>query len=145
MRTVRRSRWEARVEMTPLIDVVFLLLTFFLYSLVIMIRAEILPMRLTSLSAADQPDPQTLTQDQLYAISIDAEGGLYLNRQAVSLEELEIRLKESLVRGPDQPGTRVFVAMEADGRVDRGPLLLKVIERLHTLGIENVVLVGQKP
>ena len=41
MRPLRRSEHETRVEMMPLIDVVFLLLTFFIYAMVLMVRAEV--------------------------------------------------------------------------------------------------------
>jgi len=42
MRRLIRSNsddWAPRIEMTPLLDVVFLLLTFFIFSLVLMVRA----------------------------------------------------------------------------------------------------------
>ena len=48
MRPLRRSEHETRVEMMPLIDVVFLLLTFFIYAMVLMVRAEVLPVPLES-------------------------------------------------------------------------------------------------
>ena len=37
MLTIRRTQNEARVEIMPLIDVIFLLLTFFIYSMVMML------------------------------------------------------------------------------------------------------------
>ncbi len=37
---IRRPQHEARVEIMPLIDVIFLLLTFFIYAMVLMVRAE---------------------------------------------------------------------------------------------------------
>ena len=40
MRALRRPDFDARIEIMPLIDVVFLLLTFFIYAMVLMIRAE---------------------------------------------------------------------------------------------------------
>ena len=48
MRPLRRTDHDTRVEMMPLIDVGFLLLTFFIYAMVLMVRAEVLPVPLES-------------------------------------------------------------------------------------------------
>ena len=55
MRSIRRHDLAPRVEMMPLIDVVFLLLTFFIYSFVMMVRAEVLPVVLTPLGTGGRP------------------------------------------------------------------------------------------
>jgi biopolymer transport protein ExbD len=55
MRRARRSTaGEVRFEMTPLIDVVFLLLTFFIFALMVMVKADTLDIELPTLSAAGQ-------------------------------------------------------------------------------------------
>src|SRR5690606_8300025 len=46
MRFVRRHDLAPRMEMIPLIDVIFLLLTFFIYSLALMVQAQVLPVAL---------------------------------------------------------------------------------------------------
>lgn len=123
-----------------MIDVIFLLLTFFIYSLAMMINAQVLPVQLTTISAgsgggAAQPG-------QVQAITIDQAGILFFNREAMDMAALEDRLRE-LVRLPEPP--TVYLAMEAQGTTDRGPLLLQVMDRVHGLGISRLVIVGQKP
>ena len=51
MFTIRRTDHEARVEIMPLIDVIFLLLTFFIYAMVLMVRAALLPVEMHGFSS----------------------------------------------------------------------------------------------
>ena len=140
MFTVRRHDLAPRVEMTPLIDVIFLLLTFFIYSLVMMVRAELLPVTLTTLSTGEQAQAA-----EVVAITIDRAGQLYLNRQPVTADQLDEQLKEMVAL--DQP-PKLFIAMEADDKttqtpVDRGPLLIGLIEQVRNNGITDFNIVGE--
>lgn len=135
MRTIRRYDLAPRVEMMPLIDVIFLLLTFFIYSLIVMVRAEVLPVTLTSLGTGKRATPT-----QVQAITIDHQGQFFLNREPISEESLGSRLLE-IAGMADRP--TVYVAMEAQGTTDRGPVLINLIERIRLAGIEDFVVVGQ--
>ncbi len=142
MRLIRRHDLSPRLEMTPLIDVIFLLLTFFIYSLVMMVRAEILPVTLTSVSTGEQGQDADVV-----AITIDKAGAFYLNRRVIQPEELNARLTE-MAGAEAQP--RLFLAMEVDDpdadpaqRVDRGPLLIGLIDRVRRAGIEDFNIVGE--
>lgn len=136
----RRNDLSPRLELTPLIDVVFLLLTFFIYSLVMMIRAEVLPVKLAALTAANAKT--TAVNQTIQAITIDRQGALFFNRERMTLQQLEQRL------GPLASQTakpRLYLAMEDKGAIDRGPLLVNLISRLNAMGITDLVIVGEKP
>ncbi len=140
MLRIRRDEIAPRLEMTPMIDVIFLLLTFFIYSLAMMISAQVLPVTLTTVSAgtgsgAAQPG-------QVQAITIDRQGGLFFNREPVSPTALNTRLR-ALATQPEQP--TLYLAMEAQGTIDRGPMLLQLIDQVRSAGINRFVIVGQKP
>ena len=135
MRTIRRYDLAPRVEMMPLIDVIFLLLTFFIYSLIVMVRAEVLPVTLTSLGTGNRATPT-----QVQAITINHEGQFFLNRELIDEESLGSWLTE-IAGMADRP--TLYVAMEAQGSTDRGPVLINLIERIRTAGIEDFVVVGQ--
>jgi biopolymer transport protein ExbD len=140
MRLIRRSPWEHRLEMTPMIDVIFLLLTFFVYSMVMMIHAEVLPVRLTPVGTGTKPDAGPIPgSGDVQALTISKSGAVFLNRREMSFEELDRRLAE-LAKGPTKP--RVYVAMELAGDTDRGPLLVNLIERLRAAGIYEWNIVG---
>jgi biopolymer transport protein ExbD len=131
--TLRRPQHETRVEIMPLIDVIFLLLTFFIYAMVLMVRAELLPIEMQSFVAGK---PAAVTP--AVTITIDRGGVLYLNRDEVSLEELLPRLEAHRAASPD---TVVYVAAEATGDRDRLPTFLSLYDRLAFAGLD-IRLVG---
>ena len=139
MRRLIRSNpddWAPRIEMTPLLDVVFLLLTFFIFSLVLMVQANVLPVTLPKLSAA-----QPSKDPKIAGITIDADNRIHLNRKPVSDDELRSRLLEF---SKQTPPPAVYVALEAEGAgVDRGPTLVRMIDLLRSSGIENFYVVGE--
>jgi len=134
MRRIRRNDWAPRVEMTAMIDVIFLLLTFFIYCMIMMIRADVLPVRLTPISTGNAATPE-----KIEAITIDKSGSLFFNRQKVAYDELDARLS---ALAKDGSHGRIYVALEAEGASDRGPVLLNMIERLRAAGINDFVFVG---
>jgi biopolymer transport protein ExbD len=143
MRPVRRHDLSPRVEIMPLIDVIFLLLTFFIYSLVTMVRAEILPVQLQALTTGESAKPAVVV-----AVTIDSQGGLYLNRVLIDEAGLEERLGE-IARSEAKP--KLFLALEDSGPaseagtvVDRGPVLIELIERVRRAGIEDFSIVGER-
>lgn len=137
---VRRSNHELRFEMTPLLDVIFLLLTFFIYSLVLMVQAQILPVKLPSVAAG-----QDATQSQVVGITLDAAGKLYLNRKPIDWPELQERMT-LLVDDPNAPN--VYVALEdnpeAPAAADRGPALVRLIDMFRQIGLKNFFIVGRE-
>ena len=135
MRLIRRPDLAPRVEMMPLIDVIFLLITFFIYSLIMMVQAEVLPVELTALATGSAPRGETIQ-----AVTLDKDGQYFFNREQVDLETLEGRL---FAFAEDQDLPTLYVAVEAQGAVDRGPILIDLIERIQVAGIRNFAIVGQ--
>jgi len=152
MRRVRRDSEGVRVEMTPLIDVVFLLIIFFIFSLLVSVRAELLPVQLAPVGTGEAVEPIDLV-----ALTIDAKGDFYLNRDPIEESKLDTWLAEyaeqSLETRP-----RLYVAMQeavslpddesdADSEsqtnvVDRGPMLIALINRLRKAGITDFAFIG---
>ena len=134
MYKIRRHDLAPRVEMLPLIDVIFLLLTFFIYSLIVMVEAKILPVELSSVTAG-----QSSTQKVVNAITIDGDGKLFFNREPVNFEQLD-KILNKMAESPNVGS--LYLALQAKGQTDRGPVLLKVIEKVRTAGITNFTIVG---
>jgi len=161
MRRVRRDDTAARVEMMPLIDVVFLLLTFFIYALMVTVQAEVLPVALAPVGTGEAVEPA-----EIVAITIDAEGDFYFDREPVSQAELDRRLT-ALASQPPADRPQLFVAMEESlagsaapvggeagseaeedagpdrgPAIDRGPLLIRLIARLRAAGLTDFSFIG---
>lgn len=117
-----------------MIDVIFLLLTFFIYCMMIMIRADVLPVRLTPITTGTAATPE-----KIEAITIDKSGSLFFNREKIGYDALDAKLA---AMAKDETHGRIYVALEAEGLSDRGPVLLNMIERLRAAGINDFVFVG---
>ncbi len=135
MRALRRSDNSARLEMTPLIDVVFLLLTFFIFSWFMMVRAEVLPVQILPIAGGQQPNVA-----QMQIIMIDAQGEFVLNRERVSGDQLAERLTQ-MALDPDNPS--LFISVAEQGDLDRAPKLVELLERVRAAGLRNVTVVGR--
>ncbi|MHC4992028.1 MAG: ExbD/TolR family protein [Planctomycetota bacterium] len=133
MRPLRRAQYETRVEIMPLIDVIFLLLTFFIYAMVLMVRAELLPVEMHAFASGE---PARLPP--AIAITIDRNGTLFFNREQIAMTTVLERLKA--VKAAD-PETVIYVAAEATGTLDRLPTFLNLYDQLAHAGL-NIKLVG---
>ena len=113
-----RSGYEAkkaRVEMLPLIDVVFLLLIFFLVATKFAEEERELDIVLPE---ASQAQPLISRPRELF-VNIDAEGRFFVSGRNLSLDELQIVLTRARVNNPD----RASVVIRADERARVKPLV----------------------
>ena len=116
---------KARVEMLPLIDVVFLLLVFFIYAMVSMVIHRGLKVDLPSAGTA------SMEQEDYISITIDADNKLYLNGDPAQAEGLAGRVQ--LLRGTS--AKPVFI--DGDQKADLG-LAIELLDDLKGAGIEEV-------
>lgn len=107
--------------MLPLIDVVFLLLVFFIYAMVSMVVHHGLKVDLPSAGSV------SLEQEDYIAITIDADNHLFLNDEPVGADGLAARVKAL--------GKPVFI--NGDRKADLG-LAIELLDDLKQAGIEEV-------
>ncbi|MAJ47238.1 MAG: hypothetical protein CBC35_08285 [Planctomycetes bacterium TMED75] len=132
---IRRSNHEFRVELTPMIDVIFLLLVFFIYAMVLMVRVDLVPMELQSFQTGEPAEPAPAA-----TISIDLDGNIFLDRTPIDLDELANSVKERTII---DPATVVYLAVaEGPSKTDRAPVLQDVWDRLRPTGV-TINLVGR--
>lgn len=127
---MRRRKVRARVEMLPLMDVVFLLLVFFIYSMMAMAVHRALPLNLPSSNSAE------LDRSVNLALSVTADGDLYLDKIALGPDALVARLREENGRsGEDGVSLQVF----ADGELSYQELY-KVLDLIKASGVTKITL-----
>lgn len=117
--------------MTPLIDVVFLLLTFFLFAMMVMVRVDILGVRLPTISSGSPAQERSVI-----AITLDAQGAASVDGESLNLDEIVAMVRQ---RRDETPETLVFVAADEDCNAGA---LLGVLDRLAFEGIADVSIVG---
>ncbi len=134
MPRVRRTDDAARLEIMPLLDVVFLLLTFFIYSFVVMIRADALSVDLAPVTTGSRPAGEVAE-----VLTIDADGALRYDGRTLDDAALDTLLAD-LAADPAQP--TLYLTLTENGNVDRAPLLWQLDERVRRAGLERYVKVG---
>lgn len=116
----------------PLLDVVFLLLTFFAFALLLMVQARVLDVNLpvveAGVSAGNAPEP--------IVVSITAEGTLAVDRQAVDDASLVERLHAKR-DAADEP----TLLLEVDVGAPSGRLI-EVVQTLRGAGFERFGVLG---
>ena len=115
-----------RIEMLPLIDVVFLLLVFFIYAMLSMAVHRGLPVLL--------PTSSTVKIDKklVLSVSIKSDGTIYIDKHQVALENLAETLKVRALNETD-PGVLLFADRDISYQK-----LFKVLDQIQTAGIQRI-------
>ncbi len=117
---------KARVEMLPLIDVVFLLLVFFIYAFISMAVHHGIAVDLPKVGQAN------LQNNDHIAITIDAENQIFVNKTAVEKSELIAEIESLLSADSETP---IFI--NGDNSADLGKAI-QILELLQNAGIQKV-------
>ncbi len=124
------------VNLTPLIDVVFLLLIFFMVSTTFDREAE-LKIQLPEAAGDERERP-----DEPVEITIDAQGRYYVNRQEVvntRLETLKTAIEKAQAGRKDPP-----LIISADARTPH-QAVIRAMDATRQLGIVHITFAAKRP
>ena len=76
------------INILPMIDVIFAILTFFIISSLYLIKLETIPLNLPSASTS------SISKDELINVSISNDEKIFLNSKEIGLEKLNQKLQE---------------------------------------------------
>jgi len=92
MRAFRKRPWAGlTVDMTPLIDVVFLIIIFF----IILINFSEMHLHNVRLPKADEAHPSRVTEDAKVTITVKGRDVIFLERQKLQVRDLSALLRKS--------------------------------------------------
>ncbi len=124
---------EARIEIIPLIDIMFFLLASFMLVSLSMVNLRSVKVNLPTATTAT---PET--KKEFLDISVDKAGSDYLEKKRVADDELSRRLAAALRANPN---LRVFISGDRDAR--HGDII-HVLDLVRAAGIEKVAFeIGQ--
>ncbi|MEO1375432.1 MAG: biopolymer transporter ExbD [Cyanobacteria bacterium J06635_10] len=113
MRLPDEADVPAQINIVPMIDVIFAILTFFVMSTLFLTRQEGLPVNLPQASSAKRA-----TQPAKVTLTVDKAGKLFLNKEPITLDKLEAGVKAKVK--PEQP---LMVILNADEGVNHGKIV----------------------
>ncbi len=123
----RLESTEARIEIIPLIDIMFFLLAAFMLVSLSMVRLQSVPVNLPGAATAS-PD----SGKDLMNLSVDASGGLFLDQTPMGANELSVKLAEEK---KSHPTVRILIRGDQSAR--HGDIL-KALDLVRLAGIERV-------
>ena len=128
MKITLRNKKRARIEMLPMIDIVFLLLVFFIYAMLSMAVHRGLPVNL--------PASKTVKTDKklILAVTVKADGSVFVDKEPVSLDRLTTLLQVKTT-GQERPGVLLF----ADRSLPYQSLF-EVLDRIRQAGLNRISL-----
>lgn len=119
---------KARIEMLPLIDIVFLLLVFFIYAMLSMAVHRGLPVELPLSSTAE------IDKKLILSITVKADQTIYVDKEQVALADLN-QVLQSKAAGAQEPGVLVF----AD-RALPYQIIYHVLDKIRQAGLSRISL-----
>ncbi|MBD2019534.1 biopolymer transporter ExbD [Leptolyngbya sp. FACHB-36] len=122
-----------QINIVPMIDVIFAILTFFVMSSLYLTQSAGLPVNLPNAATAEQQP-----QSQI-SVTIDAKGQLSLNRQPAEVGDLKTR-----VRALMGANAQALVVVNADERVSHGRVIT-VMDQLRTIPGVRLAIAAQRP
>lgn len=124
---------SAQINIVPMIDVIFAILTFFIISTLFLTRSEGLPVNLPEAQTAE-----SRPQDKI-VITIDDAGQISLNQEPIQFEELAVGVEK--LKGD---GAEALVTINADERVYHG-VVVAVMDELRTIEGARLGIATQRP
>jgi biopolymer transport protein ExbD len=119
---------KARIEMLPLMDVVFLVLAFFIYAMLSMSVHRSLPVSLPVSETAE------IDQNRTVSVTIRRDGGIFVDRSSVNMDSLTRVLSESS-GGNSEKGVLLF----ADRSVAYEDIF-RVLDKIRLAGLSRISL-----
>ena len=124
---------EARIEVVPLIDIMFFLLASFMMVSLSMTQLNRVPVNLPEASTG-VPDSKAPP----FQITIDPNGVITWEGKIVTLTDITTRLEKEAAK----PDTRVLISADAESRHKN---VLDVLNAVRAAGVEKVSFESKKP
>lgn len=121
-----------QVDLTPLIDVVFILLIFFILSASFQKESSVEVDRPSASSSMVKEASKTLT------VSVDRNNQIWFKDSVVNLTQLQFQMKSVVAKKE-----KINTIINADKSVDTGTLV-QIIDAIRLSGISNVAIATQE-
>ncbi len=128
MRIPQRTPEKARIEVIPMIDIVFFLLIFFMISTLSMTINRGLPVNLPKAASAQQDLHET------FNITVTKEQEIFLNKEPIILKDIVSKLKDGLHKDPE-----LLVVITADDHTFHGAIV-DVMDEVRLAGVARLAI-----
>ncbi len=134
MKLKHRTEPRPRIEMLPLIDIVFLLLVFFIYAMLSMAVHRGMDVNLPGSAQAE------LTEEAPLSLAVKSGSAgleIYLNEDPLALDDLETDLRQAVGQLMEQSAPEILLFADKSVTYQQ---LYQVLDRINSAGIEKISL-----
>lgn len=124
----------AQINIVPMIDVIFAILTFFIMSTLFLTRQEGLPVNLPQAATAEQA--QTPTK---ITVTVESSGQVSLNKRPISVDALTEQIRTLMGTNPES-----VVVINADTKVEHGNIVA-IMDKVRQVKGAKLAIATQKP
>ncbi|MCV2883137.1 biopolymer transporter ExbD [Aestuariibacter sp. AA17] len=124
-RKIRAEEEEAAIDMTPMLDIVFIMLIFFIVTTVFVKDAGI---------EVNKPEANmaTMPKNANIFIAITADGDVWMDKREVKVESVRSNIERLLAEQPSD-----VVIIQADIEAEHG-VVVKVMDQVKAAGIDRI-------
>jgi biopolymer transport protein TolR len=123
----------SEINVTPLVDVMLVLLVIFMVTAPLLTAGVQLNLPKAHANAIAQQDNKPLE------ISLDNKGGIFMGDTRVTVDEMQIKL-QSIMQGNEEQAAQQKIYIKADSRLDYGKVMV-VMAAINTAGFTKIALV----
>jgi len=124
----KNRKEEAHLDMTPLVDVVFNLLIFFMLSTTFITTPGI------KINLPEASSKELKAQEKEVRIALTRKGKVYLNRKLVSMDEVRKSLQQKARINP-----KMLVVIQADEQVTHGKVV-QIMDMAKNAGLNKLAI-----
>ena len=128
MRVPRKEPEKARIEVIPMIDIIFFLLVFFMISTLSMTINRGLPVNLPKAASSQRDLRESLN------ITVTREGDIFLNKEPITLQEISQRVQTGLAKDPE-----LLAVINADDHAIHGAVV-EVMDKVRLAGVSRLAI-----
>ncbi len=125
---------KARLEIIPLIDIMFFLLAAFMMASLTLVRLQSIKMDLPTATAAHRD-----FKPDIIHLAVDRKGDVFIERRAVSTGELNAYLAHQFQLNPNAP---VYISGDKDARHGS---MIRVLDLVRRAGLQKVAFAVAPP
>ena len=131
-RKFKKNREESEINITPMLDIVFIMLIFFIVTTSFVKEISIDVNRPTKSPIKEQK------KSEVISVRISGEGQIFVQERLITLDAVRANIESNLALKP-----QATVVVVSDREADAG-FLVKVIDQSRLAGARNVSLAAQK-
>jgi biopolymer transport protein ExbD len=128
MKIRQRPTKKARIEIIPMIDVIFFLLVFFMVSSLALTRMDTIPVSLPKVTQGSQ------ALEQKIVLTVKKDGSLFVNQTVATLDTVGTLLAYEMRQRPQE-----FVVVHADQGAPYGQVV-QAMDRAKAIGVRKFAL-----